>query len=124
MRVASEARQVPSEKLQTLWRDNLTGFYKTSADPNEQARASRAERRNVCAYANSVSFQRTGYGILKIRCERRGLPIDGVRVEADGTLRGTFAPDVNRLSPERSRYWDRDRLSVADEATQSAVKLQ
>lgn len=26
VRVASEARQVPSETFQTLWRDNLTGF--------------------------------------------------------------------------------------------------
>ncbi|MCP9823986.1 lysozyme inhibitor LprI family protein [Synechococcus sp. EJ6-Ellesmere] len=68
-RVASEARQVPSETFQTLWRDNLTGFYKTSADPNEQARAFRAERRRVCAYAKSVSFQGTGYGIFTTRCE-------------------------------------------------------
>ncbi|QPN62602.1 lysozyme inhibitor LprI family protein [Synechococcus sp. CBW1004] len=67
VRVASEARQVPSETFQTLWRDNLTGFYKTSADPNEQARAFRAERRKVCAYAKSVSFQGTGYGTT--RCE-------------------------------------------------------
>ncbi|MCT0249568.1 lysozyme inhibitor LprI family protein [Synechococcus sp. CS-205] len=68
-RVASEARQVPSETFQTLWRDNLTGFYKTSADPNEQARAFGAERRRVCAYAKSLSFQGTGYGIFTTRCE-------------------------------------------------------
>ena len=68
-RVASEARQVPSETFQTLWRSNLTGFYKTSADPNEQSRAFRAERRKVCAYAKSVSFQGTGYGIFTTRCE-------------------------------------------------------
>ncbi|QPN61746.1 DUF1311 domain-containing protein [Synechococcus sp. CBW1002] len=43
--------------------------YKTSADPNEQARAFRAERRKVCAYAKSVSFQGTGYGIFTTRCE-------------------------------------------------------
>jgi uncharacterized protein YecT (DUF1311 family) len=69
VRVASEARQVPSVTFQTLWRDNLTGFYKTSADPNEQAHAFRAERRKVCAYAKSVSFQGTGYGIFTTRCE-------------------------------------------------------
>ncbi|MBC1262230.1 DUF1311 domain-containing protein [Synechococcus sp. BSF8S] len=69
VRVASEAGQVPSETFQTLWRDNLTGFYQTSADPKEQAKAFRAERRKVCAYAKSVSFQGTGYGIVTSRCE-------------------------------------------------------
>jgi uncharacterized protein YecT (DUF1311 family) len=69
VRVASEPRQVPSEIYQTLWRDNLTGFYKTSADPAEQASAFRAERRKVCAYAKSLSFQGTGYGIFTTRCE-------------------------------------------------------
>ncbi len=69
VRVASEAGQVPSETFQTLWRDNLTSFYQTSADPKEQAKAFRAERRKVCAYAKSVSFQGTGYGIVTSRCE-------------------------------------------------------
>lgn len=68
-RVPSEARQVPSETFQTLWRDNLTGFYQTSADPKEQVKAFRAERRKVSAYARSVSFQGTGYGIDTTRCE-------------------------------------------------------
>jgi len=67
--VASEARQVPSDTFPTLWRDNLTGFYKTSADPREQASAFRAERRKVCAFAKSMSFQGTGYGIFTTRCE-------------------------------------------------------
>jgi uncharacterized protein YecT (DUF1311 family) len=68
-RVASEAMQVPSETFQTLWRDNLTGFYQTSANPTEQATSFRAQRRKICAYAKSVSFQGTGYGIVTTRCE-------------------------------------------------------
>lgn len=31
--VAREARQVPSEAFQTLWRANLSGFYQTRPDP-------------------------------------------------------------------------------------------
>ena len=68
-RVAKEAKEVPGEVFQTLWRDNLTGFYKTSADPKAQASAFRAERRKVCAYAKSMAFQGTGYGIFTTRCE-------------------------------------------------------
>lgn len=68
-RVAKEAKEVPSEVFQTLWRDNLTGFYKTSADPKAQASAFRAERRKICAYAKSMAFQGTGYGIFTTRCE-------------------------------------------------------
>ena len=67
--VAQEARAVPSEVFQTLWRDNLIGFYNTSADPAAQAAAFRDERRKVCAYAKSVAFQGTGYGIFTTRCE-------------------------------------------------------
>ena len=67
--VALEARAVPSDVFQTLWRDNLTGFYNTSADPAAQAAAFRDERRKVCAYAKSVAFQGTGYGIFTTRCE-------------------------------------------------------
>jgi hypothetical protein len=62
-RVASEASQVPSETFQTLWRDKLTDFYQMSADPKEEVKAFRAERRKVSAYARSVSFQGTGCGI-------------------------------------------------------------
>lgn len=69
VRVANEARRVPSETFQTLWHDNLTNFYQTSADPREQAKTFRAERRKACAYAKSVSFQGTGYGIVTTRCE-------------------------------------------------------
>ena len=69
MGVAKEAKQVPRPTFQTLWRDNLKGFYKTSADPMQQAEAFRANRRAVCAFAKSVGFQGTGYGITTTRCE-------------------------------------------------------
>jgi hypothetical protein len=68
-RVAAEASSVPGDTFAALWRENLTGFYRTSADPKQQAEAFRAERRRVCAYAKSVSFQGTGYGIFTTRCE-------------------------------------------------------
>lgn len=69
VRVAREAKSVPDDTFAALWRGNLTGFYRTSADPKQQAEAFRAERRRVCAYAKSVSFQGTGYGIFTTRCE-------------------------------------------------------
>jgi len=67
--VALEARALPRAVFQTLGRDNLTGCYKTSADPAEQAAVFRNERRKVCALAKSVAFQGTGYGIFTTRCE-------------------------------------------------------
>jgi uncharacterized protein YecT (DUF1311 family) len=67
--VAKEAQQVPGPTFQALWRENLQGFYGTSADPLKQAEAFRANRRAVCAYAKSVGFQGTGYGITTTRCE-------------------------------------------------------
>ncbi|MGC5195293.1 lysozyme inhibitor LprI family protein [Aphanothece microscopica] len=67
--VATEAAGVPSETFQTLWRDNLTTFHRTSADPKQQAEAFRQERRKVCAYAKSMAFQGTGYGIFTTTCE-------------------------------------------------------
>jgi uncharacterized protein YecT (DUF1311 family) len=69
MGVAKEAKQVPGPTFQALWKENLKGFYKTSADPMQQAEAFRAHRRTVCAYAKSVGFQGTGYGITTTRCE-------------------------------------------------------
>jgi uncharacterized protein YecT (DUF1311 family) len=69
MGVAKEAQQVPGPTFQALWRENLQGFYGTSADPLKQAEAFRANRRAVCAYAKSVGFQGTGYGITTTRCE-------------------------------------------------------
>lgn len=67
--VAQEAQQVPGATFQTLWRDNLRGFYGTTSDPLKQAEAFRVNRRAVCAYAKSVGFQGTGYGIATTRCE-------------------------------------------------------
>jgi uncharacterized protein YecT (DUF1311 family) len=69
MGIAKEAKQVPGPTFQALWQENLKGFYKTSADPMQQAEAFRAHRRAVCAYAKSVGFQGTGYGITTTRCE-------------------------------------------------------
>ena len=53
----------------TLWRDNLTGFFQTSADPHEQFKRFQAERRQICAYAKSMAFQGTGYGSFIRHCE-------------------------------------------------------
>jgi hypothetical protein len=69
MGVAKEAQQVPGPTFQALWRENLKSIYRTSADPQQQAEAFRANRRAVCAYAKSVGFQGTGYGITTTRCE-------------------------------------------------------
>jgi len=68
-RVAAEASSVPGKTFAALWRENLIGFYGTSTDPKQQAEAFRSERRRVCAYAKSVGFQGTGYGIYTTRCE-------------------------------------------------------
>jgi hypothetical protein len=67
--VAKQAAAEPGETFLPLWRENLTGFYRTSADPRRQAETFRSERRAVCAYAKSVGFQGTGYGIHTTRCE-------------------------------------------------------
>jgi hypothetical protein len=69
LQVAQAAAGVPGETFRTLWRDNLTNLYQTSADPRQQAAAFRSERRKVCAFAKSVGFQGTGYGISTTRCE-------------------------------------------------------
>lgn len=68
-RVARSAADVPGETFRRLWRDNLTKFHRTSADPIQQAEAFRTERRKVCAYARSLAFQGTGYGIFTTSCE-------------------------------------------------------
>ena len=47
MGVAKEAKQVPGPTFQALWQENLKGFYKTSADPMQQAEVFRANRRAV-----------------------------------------------------------------------------
>jgi len=67
--VALNAAEVPSTMFSTLWRDNLTGFFQTSADPQEQFKRFQAERRQICAYAKSMAFQGTGYGSFIRHCE-------------------------------------------------------
>jgi membrane-bound inhibitor of C-type lysozyme len=67
--VAREAAAEPGERFLPLWRENLTSFYRTSADPGRQAEDFRRQRRAACAYAKSVGFQGTGYGIHTSRCE-------------------------------------------------------
>ena len=67
--VALDAAEVPGAMFSTLWRDNLTGFFQTSADPKEQFQRFQAERRQICAYAKSMAFQGTGYGIFVQQCE-------------------------------------------------------
>ena len=67
--VALDAAEVPGAMFSTLWRDNLTGFFQTSADPKEQFQRFQAERRQICAYAKSMAFQGTGYGSFIRHCE-------------------------------------------------------
>ena len=67
--VALDAAAVPSAMFATLWRDNLTGFFQTSAVPQEQFKRFQAERRQICAYAKSMAFQGTGYGSFIRHCE-------------------------------------------------------
>ncbi|NBQ37976.1 MAG: DUF1311 domain-containing protein [Synechococcus sp.] len=67
--VALDAAEIPSPVFSTLWRDNLTGFFQTSADPKEQFQRFQAERRQICAYAKSMAFQGTGYGSFIRHCE-------------------------------------------------------
>ena len=67
--VALDVAEVPSTVFSTLWRDNLTDFYQTSADPQEQFQRFQAERRQICAYAKSMAFQGTGYGSFIRHCE-------------------------------------------------------
>ena len=67
--VARDAAEVPGAMFSTLWRDNLTGFFQTSADPQEQFNRFQSERRQICAYAKSMAFQGTGYGSFIRHCE-------------------------------------------------------
>jgi uncharacterized protein YecT (DUF1311 family) len=67
--VASEAISVSGGSYKALWKENLEGFYRTSSDPKQQAMAFRSARRSACAFAKSVGFQGTGYGISTLSCE-------------------------------------------------------
>lgn len=70
-KVASDASEMPGGQFPTLWKDNLTGFFKTSADPEDQLAAFQQARRNACVYMNSIAFQGTGFGIFVSNCEIR-----------------------------------------------------
>jgi hypothetical protein len=52
-----ELRLRACKSCQALWRENLKGFYRTSADPLQQAEAFRTNRMAVYAYAKSVGFK-------------------------------------------------------------------
>jgi uncharacterized protein YecT (DUF1311 family) len=69
--IASDAAAVPSEQFPLLWSDTLTGFFKTSADPQQQFEQFKAARLKACAYMNSLAFQGTGFGIFVGSCEIR-----------------------------------------------------
>ena len=70
-KVATEAAEMPGGRFPTLWKDNLTGLFKTSADPEDQLAAFQQARRNACVYMNSIAFQGTGFGIFVSNCEIR-----------------------------------------------------
>ena len=70
-KVATDAAEMPGGQFPTLWKDNLTGFFKTSADPEDQLAAFQQARRNACVYMNSIAFQGTGFGIFVSNCEIR-----------------------------------------------------
>ncbi|MFZ9536117.1 MAG: lysozyme inhibitor LprI family protein [Vulcanococcus sp.] len=70
-KVATDAAAVPGGQFPTIWKDSLTGFFKTSADPEEQIAAFQQARRNACVYMNSLSVQGTGFGIFVSNCEIR-----------------------------------------------------
>jgi uncharacterized protein YecT (DUF1311 family) len=67
--IASEAAAVPSEAFLPLWRDTLTGTFKSSADPAVQVEQFRAARSKACMFMNSLAFQGTGFGIFVTNCE-------------------------------------------------------
>ena len=69
--VATEAAEVPGGQFPTLWKNNLTEFFKTSADPEDQLAAIQQARRNACLYMNSIAFQGTGFDIFVSSCEIR-----------------------------------------------------
>ncbi len=70
-KVAAEVSEMPGGQFHTLWKDNLTGFFKTSADHEDQLAAFQQARRNACVFINSIAFQSTGFGIFVSKCEIR-----------------------------------------------------
>ena len=70
-KVAADAAAVPGGQFPTIWKDSLTGFFKTSADPEDQVAAFQQARRNACVFMNSLAVQGTGFGIFVSNCEIR-----------------------------------------------------
>ena len=69
--IPREVANVPSATFKLLWEDTLTGFFKTSTNPQEQFEAFRSARLNACAFMQSLAFQGTGFGIFVTNCEIR-----------------------------------------------------
>lgn len=67
--ISSDAAAVPSDTFHPLWKDTLTGFFKSSADPQVQFEDFRKARSQACVYMNSLAFQGTGFGIFVTNCE-------------------------------------------------------
>lgn len=70
-KVATEAAEIPGGHFPTLWNDNLTGFFKTSAEHEDQLAAFQQARRDASVYMNSIAFQGIGFGIFVSNCEIR-----------------------------------------------------
>ena len=67
--IATDAAAVPSDSFLPLWEDTLTGFFKSTTDPQTQFEDFRKARSQACVYMNSLSFQGTGFGIFVSNCE-------------------------------------------------------
>lgn len=67
--VATEAAAVPGDRFLPLWEDTLTGFFKSTTDPQTQFEEFRKARSQACVYMNSLAFQGTGFGIFVSNCE-------------------------------------------------------
>jgi hypothetical protein len=64
-----DAAAVPSDTFLPLWKDTLTGFFKSTTDPQIQFDDFRKARSQACVYMNSLAFQGTGFGIFVTNCE-------------------------------------------------------
>ena len=67
--IRTEAAAMPGHHFLPLWNDTLTGFFKSSADPQVHYEQFRAARNQACVYMNSLAFQGTGFGIFVTNCE-------------------------------------------------------
>ena len=67
--IATEAAAVPGDTFLPLWKDTLTGFFKSTTDPQAQFDDFRKARAQACVYMNSLAFQGTGFGIFVTNCE-------------------------------------------------------